>query len=221
MPTTKALMPEPPSGMVASHTSAQNEGDESEVQQVQPSQAAPFSWAPAEDLRFITTTFQYLHTSGWYWGSMTASEARDTLTGASEGSFLVRDSSHPLYLFTLSVQTWRGPTNVRIEYDSGRFRLDSSFPVRSSLLSFSALPSLVQHYTSTSQGEERIAEEHHMVSKDNGILLKLRKPLYRPQGFPTLQHLTRLTINRHTDCLTQLPLPRQLLLYLQEYPFQV
>lgn len=57
-------MPEPPSGMVASHTSAQNEGDESEVQQVQPSQAAPFSWAPAEDLRFITTTFQYLHTSG-------------------------------------------------------------------------------------------------------------------------------------------------------------
>ncbi len=85
---------------------------------------------------------------------MTASEARDALIGASEGTFLVRDSSHPLYLFTLSVQTWRGPTNVRIEYDSGRFRLDSSFPARSSLLSFSALPSLMQHYTSMSQEEE-------------------------------------------------------------------
>lgn len=152
---------------------------------------------------------------------MTASEARDALIGASEGTFLVRDSSHPLYLFTLSIKTQRGPTNVRVEYDSGRFRLDSSFPARSCLLSFSTLPSLVQHYASTSQEGERKAEEHHMVSKDNGILLKLRKPLHRPQVFPTLQHLTRLTINRHTDCHTQLPLPRPLLLYLQEYPFQV
>uniref|UniRef100_A0A8C1GIZ8 Cytokine-inducible SH2-containing protein n=1 Tax=Cyprinus carpio TaxID=7962 RepID=A0A8C1GIZ8_CYPCA len=214
-------MPEPHSGMVASHTSAQYERDESQVQQIQQSQAAPYSWAPAEDLHFVTTTFQHLHTSGWYWGAVTASEARDALIGLSEGTFLVRDSSHPLYLFTLSVQTWRGPTNIRIEYNSGRFRLDSSFPARSCLLSFSALPSLVQHYTSTSQGEERTAEERHVMSKYNGILLKLRKPLHRPKAFPTLQHLTRLTINRHTGCHTQLPLPRLLLLYLQEYPFQV
>lgn len=152
---------------------------------------------------------------------MTASEARDALSGTSEGTFLVRDSSHPLYLFTLSIKTQRGPTNVRVEYDSGRFRLDSSFPARSCLLSFSALPSLVQHYASTSQEEERKAEDLHVVSKDNGVLLKLRKPLHRPQAFPTLQHLTRLAINRHTDSNTQLPLPRPLLLYLQEYPFQV
>ncbi|XP_048029537.1 cytokine inducible SH2-containing protein b [Megalobrama amblycephala] len=215
MPTKKS------SGMVARGTSAQNERDESEVQQIQQSQAAPYSWAPAEDLRFITTTFQHLQTSGWYWGGMTASEARNALSGTSEGTFLVRDSSHPLYLFTLSIKTQRGPTNVRVEYDSGRFRLDSSFPARSCLLSFCALPSLVQHYASMSQEEERKAEEHHMVSKDNGILLKLRKPLHRPQAFPTLQHLTRLAINRHTDSHTQLPLPRPLLLYLQEYPFQV
>ncbi|XP_016098066.1 cytokine-inducible SH2-containing protein-like [Sinocyclocheilus grahami] len=211
--------------MVANRTSAQNERDESQVQQIQQSQAAPYSWAPSEDLRFITTTFQHLHTSGWYWGGVTASEARDALIGVSEGTFLVRDSSHPLYLFTLSIQTWRGPTNVRIQYDSGRFRLDSSFPARACLLSISALPSLVQHYTSTSLGEERIAEEHHVVSKDNGILLKLRKPLHRPKAFSALQHLTRLTINRHAGCHTQLPLPRPLprplLLYLQEYPFQV
>uniref|UniRef100_A0A673NFF3 Cytokine-inducible SH2-containing protein n=1 Tax=Sinocyclocheilus rhinocerous TaxID=307959 RepID=A0A673NFF3_9TELE len=159
---------------------------------------------------FSSYTPQFLYLLGWYWGGVTASEARDALIGVSEGTFLVRDSSHPLYLFTLSVQTWRGPTNVRIQYDSGRFRLDSSFPARSCLLSFSALPSLVQ-----------IAEEHHVVSKDNGILLKLRKPLHRPKAFPAVQHLTRLTINRHAGCHTQLPLPRPLLLYLQEYPFQV
>ncbi|XP_051532467.1 cytokine inducible SH2-containing protein b [Myxocyprinus asiaticus] len=215
--------------MVARGADAQNEREESEVHQIQRSQAPPYSsskspsWAPAEDLQLFTTTFQHLHTSGWYWGGMAASEARDTLTGASEGTFLVRDSSHPLYLFTLSVKTWRGPTNIRIEYDSGRFRLDSSIPARSSLLSFSAFPGLVQHYVSHSQGKEgeRIAEEHQVVSKDNAVLLKLRKPLYRPDAFPTLQHLARLIINRQSDCHTQLPLPRPLLLYLQEYPFQV
>ncbi len=63
----KPLMPEPPSGMVASHTSAQNERDELEVQQIKRSQAAPYSWTPAEDLRFITTTFQHLHTTGIYY----------------------------------------------------------------------------------------------------------------------------------------------------------
>ncbi|XP_056591560.1 cytokine inducible SH2-containing protein b [Triplophysa dalaica] len=180
-------------------------------------------WATAEDLCFITTTFQHLHNSGWYWGGIAASEARDALSGASEGTFLVRDSSHPLFLFTLSVKTLRGPTNVRIEYDSGRYRLDSNFPARPCLLSFPSIPSLLQYYVCTSQVEkgERKVEEHHVVSKDNAVLLRLRKPLHRPQAFPTLQHLTRLTINRHTHCHTQLPLPRPLLLYLQEYPFQV
>nr|NP_001108026.1 cytokine inducible SH2-containing protein b [Danio rerio]AAI55831.1 Socs8 protein [Danio rerio]ABM68039.1 suppressor of cytokine signaling 8 [Danio rerio] len=204
--------------MVTRGTGSQNERGESEVQQTQQHQAAPYS----EDFHFITTTFQHLNTSGWYWGGLTAGDARAALIGAPEGTFLVRDSSHPLYLFTLSVQTWRGPTNIRIEYDSGRFRLDSSFPARSCLLSFSALPSLVHHYSSARPEEEKKAEDHHhMVAKDTGILLKLRKPLHRPQAFPTLQHLTRLTINRHTDCHTKLPLPRPLLLYLQEYPFQV
>lgn len=166
---------------------------------------------------------QIFYFVGWYWGGIAASEARDALSGASEGTFLVRDSSHPLFLFTLSVKTLRGPTNVRIEYDSGRFRLDSNFPARPCLLSFPSIPSLLQYYVCTSQVEkgERKVEEHHVVSKDNAVLLRLRKPLHRPQAFPTLQHLTRLTINRHTHCHTQLPLPRPLLLYLQEYPFQV
>lgn len=53
---------------------------------------------------------------GWYWGSITASEARQHLQKMPEGTFLVRDSTHPSYLFTLSVKTTRGPTNVRIEY---------------------------------------------------------------------------------------------------------
>lgn len=200
--------------------------------------------------------------TGWYWGGMTASDAQSVLQAASEGTFLVRDSSHPLYMLTLSVRTKRGPTNVRIEYSCGRFRLDSSSPARPRLLSFPDVPSLVQHYvgsgraTTPEDGHTRTENENENEeqgskgkkrggggekgergdkvldgesspalpdSRDNAVLLKLRRPLCRPQAFPSLQHLTRLTINKHTTCTctAQLPLPGPLLRYLQEYPFQL
>ncbi|XP_063071532.1 cytokine-inducible SH2-containing protein [Engraulis encrasicolus] len=239
--------------------------------------SAPPQWDPRKDLRAIASTFCYLETSGWYWGGMTASDAQAVLQAASEGTFLVRDSSHPLYMLTLSVRTKRGPTNVRIEYSCGRFRLDSSSPARPRLLSFPDVPSLVQHYVSsgrdtntttppTPSTEDRQTQRdtgneeqgHNNKAKDgdkeqqrtgkvvaegesspalpdgrdNGVLLKLRRPLCRPQSFPSLQHLTRLTINKHIDSTSsssssissstaQLPLPGPLIRYLQDYPFRL
>ncbi|XP_010879268.1 cytokine-inducible SH2-containing protein [Esox lucius] len=189
---------------------------------------------PAEDLRCITTTFHYLHNSGWYWGPISASEARDALQNLSVGTFLVRDSSHPLYMLTLSVKTACGPTNVRIEYSGGRFRLDSSSPGPPRLLSFPDVCSLVQHYVGsgqTQQGKRAELEDTHQpkakpsspqdAPKDNAVLLKLMRPLSLPQAFPSLQHLTRLTINCQTDFPELLPLPRPLLCYLQDYPFKI
>lgn len=163
---------------------------------------------------------------GWYWGAITAGEAHSVLQGALEGTFLVRDSSHPLYMLTLSVKTGRGPTNVRIEYSHGRFRLDSSTPARTRLLAFPDVPSLVQHYVGSGKGKE-VSEEDEKdskvppVPKECAVLLKLKRPLHRPQAFPSLQHLTRLAINRNTTCPERLPLPRPLLQYLQDYPFQL
>ncbi|XP_051996558.1 cytokine-inducible SH2-containing protein-like [Xyrauchen texanus] len=182
-------------------------------------------WKPSNDFRAITNNFSYLDTAGWYWGAITASEAHSALQGASEGTFLVRDSSHPLYMLTLSVKTCRGPTNVRIEYSLGRYRLDSSSPSRSSLQSFSDVPSLVQHYVGSRTEQGKKNEESDPVSsltqKECAMLLKLKKPIHRPQAFPSLQHLTRLVINRHTSCTEGLPLPKPLLQYLQDYPFHL
>lgn len=210
--------------------------------------SAPPQWDPRKDLQAIASTFCYLEISGWYWGGMTASDAQAVLQAAPEGTFLVRDSSHPLYMLTLSVRTKRGPTNVRIEYSCGRFRLDSSSPARPRLLSFPDVPSLVQHYVGSGrttpengqigpdeveeQGEKqrKRAEERDKVdaemsplpeARDNAVLLKLKRPLFRPQAFPSLQHLTRLTINKHTASPAQLPLPGPLQRYLQQYPFQL
>lgn len=188
--------------------------------------AAVALWDPSKDFRSISNNFSYLDASGWYWGAISASEAHSVLQGASEGTFLIRDSSHPLYMLTLSVKTGRGPTNVRIEYSLGRFRLDSSSPDRSRLQSFPDVHSLVQHYVgSRNKGEEEKTEEaDHVTSpapKECAVLLKLKRPMHHPQAFPSLQHLTRLVINKQTTCTETLPLPRLLLQYLQDYPFQL
>lgn len=129
-------------------------------------------------------------------------------------------------MLTLSVKTVRGPTNVRIEYNLGRFRLDSSSPDRSRLQTFPDIPSLVQHYVgskSEKDGEKMEKADHVTLPppKECSVLLKLKKPIHRPQAFPSLQHLTRLVINKHTSSTENLPLPKPMLRYLQNYPFQL
>lgn len=193
---------------------------------------SPPPWDPAQDLCCITTNFQYLQTSGWYWGSITAGEARDALLTKAEGTFLVRDSSHPQYMLALSVKTRCGPTSIRIEYSKGSFWLDSISPGVFHLQAFPDVLSLIQHYTdsdirsSDSANEDSIQRKSNPDSaqfsaKEGGVPLKLKLPLHKPEAFPSLQHVTRLTINRHTNCPDQLPLPKPLLHYLQDYPFHI
>ncbi|XP_061788375.2 cytokine-inducible SH2-containing protein-like [Nerophis lumbriciformis] len=189
-----------------------------------------------EDLSCIAATFQYLHTSGWYWGSISASQARSTLLTKSEGTFLVRDSSHPQYMLALSVMTHCGPTSVRIKYNKGAFWLDSLSPELPNLQSFPDVLSLIQHYSRsghTPQGPAASIEDNPLSTgksdaaqrppgtEDNGVLLKLLRPLHRPDTFLCLQHLARLAINRNTNCPDQLPLPNPLLDYLHDYPFHI
>ncbi|KAJ8393460.1 hypothetical protein AAFF_G00059330 [Aldrovandia affinis] len=180
----------------------------------------PQLWDPTEDLRSIAQTFHYLDISGWYWGAITAGEAQAVLQEAREGTFLIRDSSHPLYMLTLSVKTGRGPTNVRIEYSHGRFCLDSSSLAKPRLLAFPDVASLVQHYVGSGQGETGRREDQP-APKDSALLLKLVRPIHRRKSCPSLQHLTRLAINRLTRSPEQLPLPRPLQHYLQDYPFHL
>ncbi|XP_068171967.1 cytokine-inducible SH2-containing protein-like [Antennarius striatus] len=195
------------------------------------SNSSPPPWDPAQDLCSITTTFQYLQTSGWYWGSISVSDARDALLNKREGTFLIRDSSHPHYMLTLSVQTCCGPTSVRIKYIKGSFWLDSISPNMPHLQSFPDVLSLVQHYMSLGHAPHGQAstdihpktkpDPAKQTAKDNGVPLKLMHPLYKLESFPSLQHLTRLNINKHTNCPEQLPLPNPLLRYLHDYPFHI
>uniref|UniRef100_A0A4W3JN98 Cytokine-inducible SH2-containing protein n=1 Tax=Callorhinchus milii TaxID=7868 RepID=A0A4W3JN98_CALMI len=174
---------------------------------------------PDADLHCITTTFHQLDQSGWYWGPLTANEAKQQLNKMPEGTFLIRDSSHPSYLLTLSVKTNRGPTNVRIEYSNGRFSLDSYYLAKPRILAFTEVLSLIQYYVTSCAVDKYDKVIEAPPCKETAIHLKLIKPLHRKDSFPSLQHLCRLRINKVTDQIDKLPLPKRVQDYLQQYPY--
>lgn len=159
--------------------------------------------------------------SGWYWGSLTANEAKEILQDASEGTFLVRDSSQRDYLFTISAMTSAGPTNLRIEYKHGKFKLDSVVLVKPKLKQFDSVVHLVEHYVQLSRTSDKAPPKPQpSAAAPNGtVQLLLTRPVYT--ATPSLQHLCRIAINRTTRQVQDLPLPNRLKDYLTDYTFNV
>lgn len=176
----------------------------------------PYSKNPYNNC-FIFFSFFFLNENppGWYWGSMTVNEAKEKLKEAPEGTFLIRDSSHSDYLLTISVKTSAGPTNLRIEYQDGKFRLDSIICVKSKLKQFDSVVHLIDFYVQMCK-DKRTGPE---APRNGTVHLYLTKPLYTTA--PSLQHFCRLAINKCTGAIWGLPLPTRLKDYLEEYKFQV
>ncbi|XP_057599579.1 suppressor of cytokine signaling 2 isoform X1 [Hippopotamus amphibius kiboko] len=170
---------------------------------------------PSPEAARLAKALRELSHTGWYWGSMTVNEAKEKLKEAPEGTFLIRDSSHSDYLLTISVKTSAGPTNLRIEYQDGKFRLDSIICVKSKLKQFDSVVHLIDYYVQMCK-DKRTGPE---APRNGTVHLYLTKPLYT--SAPPLQHLCRLTINKCTGTIWGLPLPTRLKDYLEEYKFQV
>ncbi|XP_047431728.1 suppressor of cytokine signaling 2 [Mugil cephalus] len=177
--------------------------------------------AVESDERRIALAMKDLRNTGWYWGSLTANEAKEILQDASEGTFLVRDSSQRDYLFTISAMTSAGPTNLRIEYKHGKFKLDSVVLVKPRLKQFDSVVHLVEHYVQLSRTSDRAAPDSQpAAAPPNGtVQLLLTRPVYT--ATPTLQHLCRIAINRTTRRVQDLPLPPRLKDYLTDYAYNV
>lgn len=169
----------------------------------------------------IALAMKDLKNTGWYWGSLTANEAKEILQDSSEGTFLVRDSSQRDYLFTISAMTSAGPTNLRIEYKHGKFKLDSVVLVKPKLKQFDSVVHLVEHYVHLSRTSDRTGPSNSQPSAGpNGtVQLLLTKPVYT--ATPSLQHLCRIAINRRTQRVQDLPLPNRLKDYLTDYSYHV
>ncbi|KAM6961782.1 suppressor of cytokine signaling 2 [Tautogolabrus adspersus] len=168
----------------------------------------------------IALAMKDLRNTGWYWGSLTANEAKEILQDSSEGTFLVRDSSQRDYLFTISAMTSAGPTNLRIEYKHRKFKLDSVVLVKPKLKQFDSVVHLVEHYVHLSRSTDRAATNPQTSTAPNGtVQLLLTKPVYT--ATPALQHLCRIAINRRTRQVQDLPLPNRLKDYLTDYSYHV
>uniref|UniRef100_A0A3B1KHR7 Suppressor of cytokine signaling 2-like n=1 Tax=Astyanax mexicanus TaxID=7994 RepID=A0A3B1KHR7_ASTMX len=179
-----------------------------------------------EDAKRLQNAMTHLHESGWYWGSITAAEAKQLLSEALDGAFLLRDSSNPGYLLTLSVRTSVGPTHLRIEYTGGQFGFDSVVMARPHLRQFKGAVDLVQHYALAYRRQAALREPETdpdlqdaavPPASDTTLQLKLTRPLQKSAR--SLQHLCRVIINQHSRNHQDLPLPQRLKHYLLEYPF--
>lgn len=178
------------------------------------------SRAVESDESRVALAMKDLRNTGWYWGSLTANEAKEILQDASEGTFLVRDSSQQDYLFTISAMTSAGPTNLRIEFKHGKFKLDSVVLVKPRLKQFDSVVHLVEHYVQLSRTSDKPAAANSEAAAPNGtVQLLLTKPVYT--ATPSLQHLSRIAINRRTRRVQDLPLPNRLKDYLTDYAYNV
>ncbi|XP_061922356.1 LOW QUALITY PROTEIN: suppressor of cytokine signaling 2-like [Entelurus aequoreus] len=170
----------------------------------------------ASDESRLSLAMKELKSAGWYWGNLSANEAKEILRDAAEGTFLVRDSSQSNYLFTISAVTSAGPTNLRIEYDQGKFKLDSVLLVRPRLKQFDSVVHLVDHYFRMSLVSHKTPPS---TPSSSTVPLLLTRPAYA--AITPLQHLCRVTINRHTRRVRDLPLPNRLKDYVADYAYHV
>lgn len=187
---------------------------------------------PEWELQRLSDTVRALRLSGWYFEGISYIQSQELLKNAPVGTFLVRDSSDPRFLFSLSVQTERGPTSVRLHYISGYFRLDAQPHLQPTMPLFPSVIELIEYYVVQS----KTMNSAQVWVDPKGKLyssIYLEKPLKKEESAPSLKHLARLTVHKAINnsgrpklsllppAHTQLELPKSVTAYLSEYPYSI
>ncbi|XP_050391642.1 suppressor of cytokine signaling 2 [Patella vulgata] len=162
----------------------------------------------------------------WYYPECSSSEARKLLKSADVGTFLLRNSSDPKCLFSLSVKTQRGPTSVRIKYSGGLFQLDCEDGLSGKLPKFENVVALVNFHSTLSKNDKENKCLWLEPSGKKSLPVLFHKPKLRKPD--SLKHLARIAVNAcqsdihipeiSTDLL---PIPQCLKLYLREYIYRL
>lgn len=188
---------------------------------------------PESDVQRLADTVRALRLSGWFYEGITYQESQELLQKTPIGTFLVRESSDPRFFYSLSVQTERGPTSVRIHYVSGYFRLDAQPHLKSTMPLFSSVIELIQYYVAQSRASMNSAQVWVDPKGKLYSPIVLDRPLRKDKKPPSLKHLTRLAIHKSVQAtsktrvglfspaFTQLELPSSLTTYLAEYPYSL
>ena len=152
-----------------------------------------------------------LNKCGFYYPGLSNDSARRALRTMAVGTFLLRDSSHPGYMLSLTAVTPRGTTSVRLEYREGMFRVDTA-SWRGDIPAFSCPIRLLQYYISTP-----CVFTESSGRRDTKVLL--HRPLRHT--VLSLADLARRTVHKNTrpEDLNWLALPARTRKYLIEYPY--
>jgi len=161
------------------------------------------------------------------------------LQNTAEGTFLVRDSQDPRFLYSLSVQRSKeGPTSVRIHFNNGKFSLDAEERIRELMPRFDSVGELVEHYVALNDkhsSSKEVFVDQKVEERKILTPIILHQPLFKKP--PSLAHFSRLSINRsmaakryntqasvltkqeaENDEMKTLKLPPKLLEFLKNYP---
>ncbi|XP_078511185.1 suppressor of cytokine signaling 3-like [Lissotriton helveticus] len=143
------------------------------------------------DFGGVEMALQKLEASGFYWSTLSGTEAKKLLSDQPVGVFLIRDSSDHHHLFTLSVRTTAGITNLRVKQEGQAFYLET-VPGAERPPTFPCVVKLVDHYMHLTSVGESDSNLCYIDGKDHPIPLILTKPLIHK--VVSLQYLCKRTM---------------------------
>uniref|UniRef100_A0A8D3BN27 Suppressor of cytokine signaling 7 n=1 Tax=Scophthalmus maximus TaxID=52904 RepID=A0A8D3BN27_SCOMX len=168
------------------------------------------------DASSFATSLRELEKCGWYWGPMNWEDAEMKLKGKPDGSFLVRDSSDPRYILSLSFRSQGVTHHTRMEHYRGTFSLwcHPKFEDR--------CHSVVEFIERAIMHSKNGKFLYFLRSRVPGLPptpVQLLYPVSRFSSIKSLQHLCRFCIRQlvRIDHIQELPLPKPLIFYLRKF----
>jgi len=192
------------------------------------------SFIPEWDAERLELVYGRLAQCGFYYGRLNIDAASERLRRAPVGTFLLRDSADERYLFSISVQTCRGTTSIRMLYHAGLFHLDCSRDQEHLMPTFDCALRLVVHYVRICSDRRRSTGSSYVFLESSGrrdTPVLLRRPLYF--RVDRLAHLCRRAVHGalsrgpagspsdRCSAVDRLHLIPSLKCYLKDYPYEL
>ncbi|KAM9368891.1 suppressor of cytokine signaling 7 [Phaethornis superciliosus] len=183
-----------------------------------PGQPTPHLQCPLypQDSSSFAASLRELEKCGWYWGPMNWEDAEMKLKGKPDGSFLVRDSSDPRYILSLSFRSQGITHHTRMEHYRGTFSLwcHPKFEDR--------CQSVVEFIKRAIMHSKNGKFLYFLRSRVPGLPptpVQLLYPVSRFSNVKSLQHLCRFRIRQlvRIDHIPELPLPKPLISYICKF----
>ncbi|XP_069732863.1 suppressor of cytokine signaling 7 [Phaenicophaeus curvirostris] len=183
-----------------------------------PGQPTPHLQCPLyrPDSSSFAASLRELEKCGWYWGPMNWEDAEMKLKGKPDGSFLVRDSSDPRYILSLSFRSQGITHHTRMEHYRGTFSLwcHPKFEDR--------CQSVVEFIKRAIMHSKNGKFLYFLRSRVPGLPptpVQLLYPVSRFSNVKSLQHLCRFRIRQlvRIDHIPELPLPKPLISYIRKF----